>query len=250
MAIVTGASAGIGSAICKDLCKHHIKVVGLARRLDRLEQLQKEILEANPSAQFYPVKCDLTSEEDIAAAFAYVIDTHGGVDILVNNAGVAEYKSVLEDLDLEQIHRIIDTNFVATVSCIKKAHQSMVKRNGYGYIINISSVLGHFVRNIPGSKPIMNVYGPMKYALTALNQVIRSELFYNKQDKIRISNISPGAVKTEIYQAGGLNTESKAFGGNLAFMDPEDVSDVVVYFLGTKPTVQVEDILIRNVKAF
>lgn len=247
MAIVTGSSAGIGAAICKDLCQHNVLVVGLARRLEKLEQLKKVILDEKPDAIFQPFKCDLTSEGDIEAAFDYVQKNFGGVDILVNNAGVAEYGCLLEDTDLDRLKKVIDTNLTAVVSCTKKAYNSMVERDVPGYIINISSIRGHTVTAFPGVKPIMNVYAPTKFALTAFNQVIGNELKYLQKTKIRTSNISPGAVRTEIYEVGGLDLNTKAFGQDMSFLEPGDVSEMVINLLKTNPRVQVQDVIIRPV---
>nr|CAD7575085.1 unnamed protein product [Timema californicum] len=87
VALVTGASAGIGEAIAKALVKQGMKVVGLARSFDRMKNYEKE-LEGEPG-KFYPIKADMTKEEDLLAAFKWVSENLDGVDVLVNNAGVA-----------------------------------------------------------------------------------------------------------------------------------------------------------------
>lgn len=248
VAIVTGASAGIGAAICKDLCKHGLIVVGLARREDRLEQLQKDIKGGQVDAQFHYHKCDLTQEEDIKAAFDFVVTNYGGVDVLINNAGIFHNSSFLDDDNLMGMKMVIDTNFMAVVSCTKKAFQSMIDRDCSGYIVNISSTAGHVVPVLT-TKPIVNVYPATKYAINALVQTLRHELNHFKKNKIRISNISPGCVKTEIAQAAGLSLDVDGY-GNLAMLDPEDVSNSVMYVLGTSPRVQIQDIIIRPTGEF
>lgn len=243
VAVVTGASAGIGEAICKDLCQHGVIVVGLARRLDRLEQLKQCIVKDNKMAVFHPVKCDLIEESDIQKAFEYVCKNLGGVDILVNNAGIVSFESFLDPDNLASLKRIIDTNLVGLVSCTKKAFQSMSDRDTPGYIINVSSVAGHSVPTMPGIKPMMNVYPSSKYALTALITVLRHELNYLKKNKIRVSNISPGAVRTEIFGAGGGSIEM--LGNETPMLESKDVSNAILYMLGTNPRVQIEDVIIR-----
>lgn len=237
VAVVTGASSGIGATICKDLCRYNVIVVGLARRLDRLEALKNEILEMKQDSQFVPVQCDLNLEDDIKTAFEYVNAKLGGVDILVNNAGILQRTLVLEEDNLDRLKMVINTNLMALISCTKKAFQSMSARDVPGYIINISSVVGHGVPNLP---VLMNVYPSSKHAVKALNTVLRHELNYLKKNKIRISTVSPGAVRTPIFDTAGLK-----LGEKVSFLMPEDVSDVVLYVLASDPRVQVEDVIIR-----
>lgn len=244
VAVVTGASAGIGAALCQDLCKRDVIVVGMARRLDRLEELKKKILGTKPDAQFHPVKCDLMVESDIKAAFDQVTSSLGGVDILVNNAGIVQFMSFFDDDNLDKIKSVVETNITALVSCTKKAYKSMSERDVPGYIINISSIVGHEVPAPPPEmKPMLNIYPSTKHALAALVQVMRHELNYFKKNKIRVSNVSPGLVRTEIFEAGGMDLTP--FADKLFYLEPEDISDAVMYLLGTDPRVQVEDIVIR-----
>lgn len=243
VAIVTGASAGIGAALCKDLCKWNVIVVGMARRLENMGKLKDEILALNSSAKFHPIRCDLTKEEDIKSGFAEVIEKFGGIDILINNAGVISSQSILEDDSEDIVNKIIQTNVIAVVSCIKKAYKSMVARGTPGYIINVSSIVGHMVPNVALGKPISNVYPSSKYAITALNHVLRSELNYFKQNKIRISNISPGLVKTEIAEAAGV--PSSRYPSTFPFLQAGDVSDAIIYMLSTPTRVQIQDIIIK-----
>lgn len=91
VAVVTGASAGIGTAIAKSLIDHRVKVVGLARRKDRLQELAQKF----GKDKFFPVQCDAYKEEEILSAFKWVNEKLGGADILVNNAGVATTSSII-----------------------------------------------------------------------------------------------------------------------------------------------------------
>lgn len=239
VAVVTGASSGIGQAICRDLCKNDVIVVGMARRLDRMEALKKEILEAKADAQFYSVKCDVTKESDIRTAFEYVEKTLSGVDILVNNAGIVKGTFLFGDDNLDDLKSVVDTNLVGLISCSKKAFKSMSDRDVPGYIIHISSICGHTVPNLPG---VMNVYPSTKYAVRALNTVMRQELNHLKKTKIRVSSVSPGTVKTEIRSAAGVEGDMPK---EFHELESEDVSELVLYILGTNPRVQVEDVIIR-----
>lgn len=235
VAVVTGASSGIGVAIAKDLCRNGVIVVGMARRLDRLNDLKKELETEQANFVFHAVKCDLTVESDIQTAFEYVVKTLGGVDILVNNAGMVSYGTTLES-ELDDLKKVIDLNLLAVISCTKKAYKSMVDRNVPGYIITVSSVAGYSVINVPGFEPRSNVYSPTKFGVRSLNTVLRHELNHLKKDKIRISNVSPGLVRSEMTV--GLEKQ-------MPILESEDISNVIVYLLGTNPRVQVEDVIVR-----
>lgn len=235
VAVVTGSSSGIGAAICKELCKFGVIVVGMARRLERLEELKEEILKSKSDAVFHPVKCDVTVESDIKSAFEYVVKTLGGVDIMINNAGVVKQGTILQEDNLDALKSIMDTNLIGLVSCTKKAFKSMSDRDVPGYIINISSVLGYSVTNIPGHKQESNIYASTKFAMRALNTVVRHELNDLKKNKIRLSCVSPGVVATEMAEGFSIP----------AMLEAKDVADVVVYILGTNPRIQIEDVIIR-----
>lgn len=235
IAVVTGASSGIGNSIAKELSRQGLVVVGLARRLDRLIELKEELSKESKDFVFHPVKCDLTVESDIKTAFEYIEKNFGGVDVLINNAGGAKLGMTLEG-DLDDLTHTINLNLVGVISCTKKAYKSMADRKVPGYIITISSIMGHNYVNFPGFPPATNVYSPTKFALRALNTVLRHELNHLKQNQIRVSNISPGLVKSEA--TAGTDP-------NASILESQDIADVVVYLLGTDPRVQVEDVIIK-----
>lgn len=241
IAVVTGASSGVGQTICIDLCAHGIIVFGIARSLEKLEKLMELIQNRDPPGQFFPMKCDLTDEEQILSAFNYVKANYGGIDILINNAALTMSTSFLDKDNLNTLKMIVDTNLVGLISCTKKAYESMSDREQPGYIINISSVAGHSIPNIPGIKPTINVYPATKHALTALITVLRHELNYFNKTKIRASNISPGMVKSGVFKHGIYGDLDNAF----PMLEPQDISDAVMYLLGTNPRVQIEDFIIR-----
>lgn len=242
VAVVTGASSGIGAAICKTLCKKNVTVVGMARRLGRLNLLHTEILTASKSAKFHSILCDLTKEDDIKSAFAEVLKKYGGVDILINNAGIVGNRSILGEGGEDHFNKIIQTNLTAVLSCTKKAYDSMVARDVPGYIITVSSVVGHYIPFITTGEPTLNVYPCSKFAITALNHVLRMELNFYKQNKIRVSNISPGSVKTEVLEAAGINVQFPEW---FPILQPEDIADAITYILSTPSRVQIQDIIIK-----
>lgn len=185
IAVVTGASAGIGAAIAVELAKHNITVVGLARRKDRIEALAKE--NKNLPGKIHAVECDVTKAESITAAFDWVEKKLGGVDILVNNAGTYRKANAL-DLDVpdDSLTLTIETNFTGLLLCTRRAFKTMQNRP-LGYIININSIAGHMTANALPPAFGLNIYGATKHAVTNTTEVFRMELATADNRKIRVS---------------------------------------------------------------
>ncbi|XP_069683505.1 farnesol dehydrogenase-like isoform X1 [Periplaneta americana] len=238
VAVVTGASAGIGAAIAQELVKKGLKVVGLARRVERVQELTKSLNSA--PGKLYPIKCDVTKEEEVKEAFKWVKANLGGTDILVNNAGVASVNT-LRDGPVENWRKIYDLNVLALSMCTKEALQSM-KEKGVddGHIVHINSVAGHKVIDNA------SIYSSSKHAVTALTEGLRRELV-NQKSKIRVTSVSPGAVKTEIGEASGFTPDILEELKDIPFMESEDIADAVLYVLGAPPHVQIHELTIKPV---
>lgn len=185
IAVVTGASAGIGSAICVEFARHKITVVGLARRKDRIEELAKE--NKNLPGKIHAIACDVTDSASIAAAFDAIERQFGGVDILVNNAGTYRKAKALDLQEPEETYTItLDTNLKGLLMCSRRAYKTMQTRNA-GYIINVNSVAGHISA---GALPVefgLNIYGATKHAVTQTTEVLRLELAAQGNKKIRVA---------------------------------------------------------------
>ncbi|GFG29135.1 hypothetical protein Cfor_12660, partial [Coptotermes formosanus] len=136
VAVVTGASSGIGAAIAAELTKKGLKVVGLARRVERVQELSKSLETA--TGNLYTVKCDVSNEPEVLAAFKWVKDNVGGVDILINNAAVL-YDTSLTSGSTEELKKMLDVNVLGLSVCTKQAFQSMKERGvDDGHIIHIN----------------------------------------------------------------------------------------------------------------
>ncbi|XP_049799441.1 dehydrogenase/reductase SDR family member 11-like [Schistocerca nitens] len=236
VALVTGASSGIGAAIAQALVRKGLKVVGLARRVDRVKALELK----DAPGKLYALQGDVSSEESILSAFKWIEDNLGGVDILINNAGVIG-ELPLTSAKTADWKRILDVDVLGLSICTREAFQSMLKRGvDDGFIIHINSVLGHIP---PGGSDIA-MYGAAKHAVTALLEGLRKDLVARKS-KIRCGQISPGYVRTEIHDF--LPKYTPEVREKTPWMESEDIAEAVVYMLSQHPRVQVHDIIIRSV---
>lgn len=156
IAIVTGASAGIGDAIVRDLVKYGIDVIALARRLCRLEKLREDLKDSK--GRVIPMKCDISDKDSVDATFDQIEKDFKVIHILVNNAGVAQFSGIFGESDSVEndIMCTINTNLVGLVRASRRAYKLMKNSDDHGIIINIGSVAGHYVPNIGGF--VSNVY--------------------------------------------------------------------------------------------
>lgn len=186
VAVVTGASSGIGAAIVVDLVKANMIVIGLARRVEKVDELKSKI-PSTSTGELHSFKCDLQQEENVKAAFKWIEEKFQGVDVLVNNAGIVTKTSLVDVDNTEKIKSIIDTNVMGVFYCTREAFQSMKKRNVDGHVITINSVVGHSVPyfvNTPFRS--LNIYPATKYAVTAMTELYRQE-FQREKTKIKIT---------------------------------------------------------------
>ncbi|XP_076249709.1 farnesol dehydrogenase-like [Calliopsis andreniformis] len=237
VAIVTGASTGIGAATSKALVNHAVKVVGLARRKDKLEELVA-VLGKN---HFYPFECDVKKEENILKAFKWIESELGGADILINNAGVSTRSPIIET-PTEKYRDVIDVNLIAPAIFAREFTQSIKKRNAKGHIININSVAGHFAEAI--HKPF-GMYTASKYGLRALTTEIRHEIILAKLN-IKVSSISPGPVLTDMLM--NLVEVSKEVLEKLPMLRDQNIADAVITTLKTPENVEIQEIVIMPQK--
>ncbi|KAL5290832.1 DHRS11.2 family protein [Megaselia abdita] len=236
VAVVTGASSGIGASIVEKLVKAGLVVVGLARRVELCDNI-KNRLDSEQQARLRFKYCDVGDNKSVGEAFEHICKIYGGVDVLVNNAGCAR-GGLLANMDVKDIQAVVNTNVMGVVYCTQAAVKSMKDREFNGHIFHINSVLGHsVVRTEIGAA---NIYPATKYAVTAMTDVLRHELNIMKT-KIKITSISPGLVNTEI-----VNDKVKEFNQE-RILQPDDIAEGILYALGTPPHVQVQELTIRPV---
>ncbi|XP_026301049.1 short-chain dehydrogenase/reductase isoform X1 [Apis mellifera] len=230
VAVVTGASAGIGAAIVKQLLTHGMVVAGLARRVEKIKELEQGLEEC--TGKLYAVECDVSKEESVIAAFAWVQENLGPANVLINNAGITKESSLI-DGNLEDWRSVFDVNVFGLCLCTKEAIRMMRETGGEGVIININSLAGERVPFIPG----FSVYPASKRAIAALAQTLRHEL---TGTQIRVTGISPGLVATELMVS--YSTYSEEALASFPTLDPEDVATAAIYILSCAPHVVLRDL--------
>jgi NADP-dependent 3-hydroxy acid dehydrogenase YdfG len=185
VAVVTGASSGIGEATVRALVGEGASVVAGARRKERLEDLVEEA--TRDGGRAIAAECDVTDEQQAHALVKRAIEEFGRIDILVNNAGVMLLSKVEKGLS-DEWRRMFDVNVLGLLYATDAAVEAM-KRQGSGHIVNVSSVAGRKTR------PTGGVYSGTKFAVNAISEALRQELL---EDGIRITVVEPGAVATEL----------------------------------------------------
>ncbi|XP_017003769.2 farnesol dehydrogenase [Drosophila takahashii] len=239
VAVVTGASSGIGAACCRDLVAKGMVVVGLARREQRLQEL-KAGLPADQASRFHSRPCDVSNEEQVKETFAWIDQTLGGADVLINNAGIVRNTQITDEGNSEDLRAILETNVLGVTWCTRQMFQSLQRRKvNDGHVVIINSVVGHQVPMMEGVN--FNMYAPSKHAITALTEVLRQE-FIKKGTKHKITSISPGVVDTEIFEAGSWDLPSA-----MPMLRSEDIADAVSYCIQTPPNVQIHELTIKPV---
>ncbi|KAL1122137.1 hypothetical protein AAG570_003542 [Ranatra chinensis] len=234
VAVVTGASSGIGEAVVRDLVSRGIKVAALARRIDRLKKLESEL---SGKGTIVGLQCDVGVEEDINKAFEWIEKNWGAVHIMINNAGYFVDVSVSE-LDSTKLKQMFDTNIVGLTICMSRALKSMMDHKILdGHVININSVAGHGIIPFKG----VGIYSATKYGVTAITEYVRREMG-EKKYRTKVTSISPGLVKTEMTQ--GFMTKVPA---EIPYLVSEDVSNAVVFALSTPPNVNISELTIQPV---
>jgi len=246
VALVTGASSGIGSAVSKSLVAAGMKVYGCARNLEKLEELGTEIGSGAGACagSFVALQCDVTEEDDVKRMFRTIKDADKGVDVCVNNAGLSHAAPLLSG-STEQWRNMLEVNVIGLSICTREAVQSMRNRKvDDGHVINICSMSGH--RVIKSSN--VHFYAATKHAVKALTEGVRNEL-RDMKSHIRISEISPGIVETEFAVRMSGEKAAQRMYSSIECLQASDIADAVVYSLAAPAHVQIHDILMRPVES-
>lgn len=233
IALVTGASSGIGAAIARVLAEADLRVILTGRRSPQLEDLAEEIGEGASKKVM-----DVADLRSIERTFAEVEEEYGGLDVLVNSAGLGYQQSLLTG-DLERFREMFDVNVLGLCACTQQGVRLMRTRQE-GHVFHLGSLSGH---RIPFGS---NVYGATKFAVRSLAESLRQELV-SEGLPIRVSTVSPGFVETEFHAKYFESSDKSAeLYGRYKVLEARDVADAVLYALQSPPHVAVHDILVRS----
>ncbi|MFL6406165.1 MAG: SDR family oxidoreductase [Nitrososphaeraceae archaeon] len=243
VAIVTGASSGIGYATSLALSKAGIRVAVGARRMDRLQEIEKQIVRNGDERRggegeiFIQRKLDVTSKSDCDSFVDTVAKKWGRVDILINNAGLMPL-SHFKNCKVKEWEQMIDVNIKGVLYCTSAVIPYMLDKKS-GHIVNISSVAGRIV--FAGG----SVYCATKHAITAFSEGLRKEL--SPEDNIRVTCIEPGAVSTELLETITDESMSKFVQASKSMerLQSEDIANAILYAIQAPNHVNVNEILMR-----
>ncbi|XP_052131181.1 farnesol dehydrogenase-like [Frankliniella occidentalis] len=245
VAVVTGASSGIGAQIAEDLVRAGMVVVGVARRVDRLQAQAASL--SGLRGRLEPLQADLSSTDELCRVFKWVDDNLGGISVLVNNAAIMPLVAI-PDFDPAESEKLVFTNVSAVMIGCTLGIASM-KRNGIkdGHIINMNSTAGHRILASPGLGSAV-AYCASKHATVALTQGLRADLQALKASgfRIRVTSLSPGAVQTEMLPEGYRKSLPDA---DMA-LRVKDVSTAALYVLGSPPAVEITELTIQATGEF
>jgi NADP-dependent 3-hydroxy acid dehydrogenase YdfG len=240
VALVTGASSGIGAATATALAAHGATVALAARRKDRLDTLAEEIRQQGGTALV--LESDITVEQQATDAVERTVAELGRLDTLVNNAGLMLLGPVV-DAPLAEWQRMVELNVLGMLYCAHAALPHLLRAAEDGPrrvadMVNISSVAGRVARNGRG------VYNLTKHGLGAFSESLRQEI---TQRHVRVSLVEPGATATEL--AGHNRAEVlETMRGQVTGMEPmqaEDIADAITYIVTRPRHVAVNEMLIR-----
>jgi NADP-dependent 3-hydroxy acid dehydrogenase YdfG len=229
VAVITGASSGIGEATARALAADGYRLALLARRADRIQALADEL-----GGGAIPIEADVTDRDSMVAAAQCVERELGGADVLVNNAGVMLLAPFTSDQRAEH-RQMVETNLLGAMTATEVFLDQL--RDGGGDLVNLSSVAGRFAR--PGNA----AYAATKWGLNGWSEALRQEL----QPDIRVMLIEPGAVATEltdhITDAETKERTEKMY--ERMSITAEDVAEVIVFAVDRPRRMTLNEILIR-----
>ena len=234
IALITGATAGIGEAVALTFAENGINVIITGRREERLSALKSKLETKN--VQVLALCFDVRNEAQVKNALENLSDEWKNIDILINNAGLAAGLSTLQEGDIDDWNRMIDTNIKGLLYVTRHVSPGMIERKR-GHIINIGSIAGKEVY------PYGNVYCSTKYAVNALTKGMRIDMLPHN---IRVTQICPGAVETEfsIVRFGGDKARADKVYEGFEALVAADVADCV-WFAASRPEhVNISDLVV------
>lgn len=235
VALITGASSGIGAATALKLAGAGVKVGIAARRTDRLEALKTDITKEGGEALVIPM--DVVDPASVEAGVKGLIEAYGSIDILFNNAGLMPLSDI-DQFKTGEWHRMIDINIGGLLNTTAAVLPQMIKQHS-GHIFNTSSIAGRKV--FKG----LSVYCATKHAVTAFSDGLRMEV--GQKHNIRVTCIQPGAVATELYDQitdPGYRQQMDGLAKQMTFLKGEDIAETILFATRAPAHVNVAELFV------
>lgn len=227
VAVVTGATRGIGRAIAESLAAHGANVMIAARNADAIQSAAGELAQVAKGGRVVGVRCDVRNYEDCRELIAKAAAEFGRLDILVNNAGIGGMRTV-EEMSPDHWRAVIETNLNGLFYCSHEAIPHL-RASGSGFIINIGSLAGK------NAFPKGGAYNASKFGLIGFSEALMQEV---RHDDIRVSYIMPGSVATEF---SGMHVGA----GEEWKIQPEDIGEIVIDLLSQPARTLVSRVEVR-----
>lgn len=235
IALITGATSGIGKSTAIEFAKHGYNLIITGRRQERLEELKADLLK-DYSVNVLTLCFDVRDEKQVETAINSISAEFKKIDVLVNNAGLAAGLASIQDGKLAHWEQMIDTNVKGLLYVTKHVSKILIE-NKKGHIINVGSIAGKEVYANG------NVYCASKHAVDALNKGMRIDLLPHG---IKVSAVNPGMVETEfsIVRFDGDEERAKKVYENIQPLKPEDIAETI-YWMASRPAhVNINDVII------
>ncbi|GGB30680.1 oxidoreductase [Tistrella bauzanensis] len=235
IALITGASSGIGAATATRLAAAGVTVGLAARRTDRLDALKADIAERGGNA--LAIEMDVVEPASVEAGVRTLVDACGSIDILVNNAGLMPLSDI-DQLKTDEWHRMVDVNVKGLLNTTAAVLPQMIRQHS-GHIFNTSSIAGRKI--FKG----LSVYCATKHAVTAFSDGLRMEI--GQKHNIRVTCIQPGAVATELYDQitdPGYRQQMDDLARQMTFLQSADIADTILFALQAPGHVNVAELFV------
>src|SRR6056297_784940 len=235
IALITGATAGIGEETAMQLAGEGYHVIITGRRKERLKKLAEQI-KSSCNVEVLTLTFDIRSRAEVDEAIDNLPEEWQNIELLINNAGLAAGLKHLQEGDINDWEQMIDTNVKGLLYISRKIMPGMVARES-GHIINVSSIAGKEVYEKG------NVYCATKHAVEAITKGMRLDLL---KHGIRVSSVSPGLVETEFSMVRFKGDEERAASvyDGLEALRAEDIAETIVWIASRPPHVNINDVLI------
>jgi NADP-dependent 3-hydroxy acid dehydrogenase YdfG len=224
VAVVTGASSGIGLETVRTLIRQDVTVFGLSRSVMKMAWIKSQF---DPTGKrFFPIEADLTNEQSVKQAFVKIFTQTPRIDILINNAGLGIFGDV-EKFSTEDWQTVLSTNLTGVFFCTREVVPKM-KAASSGHIINVSSIAGKV--GFKGG----SAYNASKFGLAGFSEAIMQEL---RDFGIKVTCLFPGSTATNFFNRGIVSTENK--------MSPEAVAEIIITVLKQPDNLLIDQIVMR-----